>query len=118
VSVREPRLPSVGLVRERIEGIHPSEVRVLFQGLYLLGARTSEPVSEASPGDTTTARGSRGTDAYEVTYCPIPGSKEVYDVVVFRLFTAKHKGNERLVAIPLDERFEPWTKPVYEHWKA
>ena len=39
------------------------------------------------------------------------------EVAVFTLKTAKRKGRERSVALPMNEVYEPWTREIYEYFK-
>jgi hypothetical protein len=79
---------------------------------YLLDARISEIISNANPGDNggkEVARGPRGSDArlgnFTLNGVDVP-------CVIFSVKTAKRGGNVRSVALPLNEEYEPWTKPL------
>lgn len=107
-------LANVGVVRDRIDSIKRRDVCNCFMATYLFDARISEVVGKASRRDTTTARGPRGTSA----------SLQIYQrgdikeqAVVFRVRTAKRKGKERLIALPLNPDFEPWTQTLYDYFK-
>jgi hypothetical protein len=82
---------------------------------YLFCARISELVAYASPSDTTTARGPKGTDVRVDSYTI--GPLEV-NVAIFRISTAKRGGIQRLIALPLDREYEPWTESLYTYWKS
>jgi len=106
-------LPSVSEVRRRILEASEREVRYSLMAIYLFAARVSEVVAYSAPRDTTVARGPKGTDVYLTTY--EDRDKEV-DVAVFRIKTAKRGGLERLIALPMDPEYEPWTKDLYEYF--
>jgi len=107
-------LPSVDVVRERIESIRRKDVRNCFKATYLFAGRISEVVGKACRRDTTTARGPMGTDAtrrvYEVGFL-----KE--SAVVFTVKTAKRNGKERLIALPLNPEFEPWAETLCDYFE-
>jgi len=71
-------------------------------------------VGKASRRDTTTARGPRGTSVSLQTY---QNGDVKEQAVVFRVRTAKRKGKERLIALPLNREFEPWTQVLYDYFK-
>jgi len=82
---------------------------------YLFAGRISEVVGKATKGDTmTTPRGPQGVDA----------SRQIYEVgsigeeaVVFKVKTAKRRGRERRIALPLNSDFEPWAELLYDYFK-
>ena len=101
-------LPSVEDVRERIEHVQQEEIRYCLMTAYLYAGRISEVVGYASQGDTSVARGPKGND---VRFDVIDGHK----TALFSVYTAKRKGQERVVALPLE--FEPWALPVAEYFQ-
>ncbi len=108
-------LPNVSLVRKRIEKVRREDVRVCLMCSYLFCGRVSELISRISPSDVahTTARGPKGTDARLETFELGPINEEA---VVFTISTAKRDGLERLIALPLNKKYEPWTQPVYDYF--
>ena len=83
---------------------------------YLYAGRISEVVGVKYVSDTKTeARGPRGQDAVKDVY--MAGMKKI-PCVVFNVRTAKRKGKERKIALPLNPAYEPWTKPLYEYFKS
>jgi len=103
-------LPSVEVVRERIEQVRKEDVRTCLMCAYLFAARVSELVAYATPGDTTVARGPRGTD---VRLFDFNGE----EAAVFTVYTAKREGLERYVALPLNPIYEPWTRVIYDYYQ-
>lgn len=110
------RLPSVKTVRERIEKVELEEVQICLMCGYLFCARISELISKVSPSDKnyTTARGPKGSDVILDVF-ELGDMQE--EVAIFTISTAKRGGVERLVALPLNPEYEPWTKKVYEYFK-
>jgi len=110
-------LPSVKVVRSRIERVNREDVRVCLMCGYLFCARVSELISKVSPSDTahTTPRGPKGS-AVRVEDFELGPLKE--KAVVFTVSTAKRGGLERLIALPVKAKYEPWTKEVAEHYLA
>ncbi len=74
-----------------------------------------EVVAVASASDTTTPYGPKGTDVSEDVY-QAPGSKPE-PVAIFRIRTAKRGGMERFIALPLDPRYEPWTRQLLDYFR-
>ncbi len=107
VKMRES-LPSVNGVRQRIEQIREEPIRFSLMTAYLYAGRISEVVGYASPGDTSIARGPKGSD---VRFDVVDG----YEVALFSVYTAKRKGQERVIALPME--FEPWARPVADYFK-
>lgn len=108
-------LPSVELIRQRIDSVNKDEIRICLKCAYLFTARISELISTASPKDTTTPRGPKGTDVRLDTF-ELGPLKE--DVAIFKIKTAKRGGKERLIALPLNKQYEPWTEEVYEYYQS
>jgi hypothetical protein len=138
-------LPTVLDVRKRVEKVQREDIRIFLQSLYLLGAaRSYELTGRNCPNDSTHKKviyGPRGTDATETIYQPteltatqaaliISGqidpkqALQPVKIALFRVSIAKRQLGEdeqtksRLVALPLDERFEPWTQPIYKYFKT
>ena len=105
----------MGEVRSRIAEVEREDYRYCLMATYLMDARISEVVSKACPKDTTTARGPKGSDAKLDTFVQL--GTEI-PCVVFTVKTAKRQGKERYVALPLDEQYEPWSKPLYGYFLA
>lgn len=101
--------------RSRILKVNSEPIRYALMDAYLKAARASEVVGVASGSDTTTPYGPRGTDATEESY-----HKGDVDepAAVFRVKTAKRGGLERYVALPLDEKYEPWSRPLLKYYQS
>lgn len=108
-------LNDVDEVRSRIAEVEQEEYRYCLMATYLFDARISEVVSKACPKDTTTARGPKGSDARLDSFVQL--GTEI-PCVVFTVKTAKRRGKERYVALPLDEQYEPLAKPLYGYFLA
>lgn len=109
-------LPSISTVRSRIEKIRQKQVKVCLMCGYLFCGRVSELISKVSPSDTghTTPRGPHGTDVKLSSFELGPLREEA---VVFSVKTAKRGGIPRLIALPLNKEYEPWTEQVYEYFQ-
>ena len=110
-------LPTVMEVRRRIETVSKPQYRYGLMATYLFDARISEIVSGACPGDNggkEVARGPRGTDARLDSFA-IAGKE--FPCVIFTVKTAKRGGKPRSIALPLEEQYEPWTKPLFEYYQ-
>ena len=106
-------LPSVPVVRERIENIKQEDIRHCIMATYLFAGRISEVVGRASPSDVgTVARGPIGSDVRTDVYTLGPLKEEA---AVFSVQTAKRGGRKRLIALPL--KYEPWAKPLRAYFK-
>lgn len=102
-------LPAVDTVRQRIESVRRQDMRTCLMCNYLFCGRISEVVAKACPRDTTVARGPIGRDVRLTTFELGPLKAKV---AVFSVSTAKRDGLKRLVALPLDKEYEPWTEQV------
>ena len=103
-------LPSVNVVRKRILRTTNPKVKVCLMCAYLFGCRISELVGIKSPRDTTVARGPRGTDVRTDVH-------NDEEVSIFRLKTAKRDGLIRLIALPLNPKYERWTKLILHYYE-
>ncbi|MEM2780842.1 MAG: hypothetical protein QW791_08275 [Candidatus Bathyarchaeia archaeon] len=107
-------LPKVETVRRRIESVGREDYRIFLKCAYLFAARVSELVAYASPRDTTIPRGPTGRDYYIDNFTLGPLKAEA---AIFKIKTAKRGGKERLIALPLDKRFEPWTESILRYYQ-
>ena len=100
--------------RERIQSVDDREVRLCLMCCYLFAARISEVVTYASPGDhKTNPRGPKGTEVRTDAFKLGPIEEEA---AIYTVRTAKRRGLVRLVVLPLNERYEPWTKILYDFY--
>lgn len=82
---------------------------------YLFCARISELVSHKSPTTKTDIRGPKGNDAHREIF-KIASLEE--EVAVFRIATTHgQKGKPRLIGLPMNVQYEPWTKEVIEYFE-
>jgi hypothetical protein len=113
-SETELSLPTYDDVRARIDRVTDDANRFCLQTVYLWAARISEVVGKSSLSDTkTTPRGPKGTDAELNSY---KIGSEQYEIVVFKVRTAKREGLERRIGLPT--QFEPWAKPLYNYFQS
>lgn len=108
-------LPSVNVVRERIEQVRREDIKVCLMAGYLFAARISELVGRKCPSDKgTTARGPKGTSAITDLFELGPIREEA---VIFKIATAKRGGIERNIALPVNEEYEPWSQTIYDYFQ-
>jgi hypothetical protein len=107
-------LPNVEDVRQRISQVNNETIRHTLMACYLFAGRISEVIGRASPKDTTTARGPKGTDVRLEKY---RNANLEADVAIFTIQTAKRQGRQRLIALPLNEDYEPWSKVLYDYFQ-
>lgn len=110
-------LPEVETVRHRIETSTKKEAKFCLMAAYLFCARVSEIIGSTNQYDIehnqTVARGPTGGDVKIETF-------ELGDVktqaAIFTVRTAKRDGKIRKIALPLENRYEPWTEPLYNYY--
>lgn len=106
----ELKLPEPSEIRERIASVKQDNCRHCLEAVYLCAARISEIVGHSTPGDTTQAIGSKGSEASLDNY-------EGHEVVLFWLRTEKREDHfVRMIALPTE--YEPWAKPLYEYYHS
>ena len=106
--------PNVDDVRARIEAVEPYDIRYVLECAYLFCGRISELVSESCPGDKKTVpRGPTGKDVGVDTFEFGPLKVEV---AIFNIKTAKRQGKPRLIALPLDKKYESWTEEILDYY--
>ena len=111
------QLPPVDLIRKRIQTTRPDEAKYSLMAAYLFCARISEVIGRTCPSDLgkTIARGPQAKDVMVDTYT-IGDISE--DVVIWTIKTAKRKGKERLIALPLNPEYEPYTKSLFNYFQG
>lgn len=109
-------LPAIKSVRERIEQAEPKETKYCFMASYLFCARISEIIGRTSPSDLkkTRARGPKGSDVRTDIF-EVGSLKE--EVAIFTINTAKRGGLERKIALPLNPKYEPFTKQLLKYFR-
>jgi hypothetical protein len=95
------QLPTDYQIRKYIDSIRDEKYRMAFRFQYLIAGRISEVCGKYAP---------LKTDAVEVDFDGVAA-------VLFVVKTAKRKGKLRACAVPLDETYEPWARPVYEYFQ-
>lgn len=108
-------LPSVNIIRKRILTAKPDEAKYSLMSAYLFCARVSEIVGRICPSDSakTTARGPTG-NSYEIHEYDLGPIQT--EAAVFTLHTAKRRGKERRIALPLDPKYEPLTQLLVDYF--
>ena len=96
------QMPTDTEIRNRILQIKDPKYRLAFMTQYLIAGRISEVAGRYGP---------HGTDAIATAFDGVPA-------ILFIVRTAKRKGRLRGVAVPLEEKYEPWTRPVYEYFQS
>lgn len=102
-------LPTVAQFRKKITNVEPEPIQMILTDIYLKAGRVSESISQKCRSDTTTPYGPIGTDA---TIEDIEG----HEAVIIQVKTAKRKGIERIIALPIET--EPLAKPLYNYYKS
>jgi hypothetical protein len=97
-------LPEVSEVRKRIETVDSEVVRVCLKAMFLLGAARVCEVCGLAYGSEK-AYGSRSEDLRLDDFAD-------QDVAIFTMRTAKRGGRERLIGLPVAEKYEPWTREL------
>lgn len=102
-------LPSVEVIRDRIESVPDEPIQMCLKACYLWAARISEVVGLATPGDVgTTARGPDARDIRLESFANEP-------VAIFNIKTAKRGGRTRYAALPLN--YEPWARELADYFQ-
>lgn len=101
-------LPSVKVVRSRIENVQQADIKYALQCSFLFAGRISEVVGRSSLKDTSVARGVKGTSATIENFLN-------EEAVVFQVHTAKRSGKLRPVAVPCS--YEAWAKPLFLYFQ-
>ena len=104
----EVKIPSTLDIRKIIENIEKEHYRFAFMYQFLIGGEISEICGANAPV---------GTDAHLVSF-QINNEKVPAVLFVVKNIRPHERGSIRACALLLDERFEPWTRPLYEWFKA
>ena len=75
--------------------------RMAFMYQLLIAGRISEVCGKYAP---------KGIEVYEVEFDDVPAA-------MFVVKTAKRNGKLRTAALPLDPKYEPWTKPLLKYFQ-
>jgi len=108
-------IPDVNIIRNRIRKASPEQAKYSLMSAYLFCARVSEIVGTKCPSDIgTTPRGVKGTS---LNYDTVLWRDQDIEAAVFTVRTAKRDGKIRKVALPLDAKFEPFTKSLVKYFE-
>lgn len=108
----EGKLPTYKTVRKLITKIPEKQYRIGSLYGYLIAGRVSEIVTKVCPSDTgTTPNGPLGADFDIANY-------EDHEVLVLNVKTSKRDGLPRDIGGPLDPKYEPFAKPVYDYFQG
>lgn len=108
-------LPDVKIIRNRIKKASPQEAKYALMSAYLFCGRASEIISRKCPSDLhTTARGLKGSDL-DFDNFAIGDINE--EAAIFTLRTAKRGGKIRKIALPLNQKYEPFTKELVGYYE-
>lgn len=94
-------MPEVKEIRERIQNISRTWIRLGLQYQYLTASRVSEVCGKWAI---------KGKDFWTTTY-------EDNEVIIFNVRSAKKDGLQRSVALPLTKEFEPWIYEIKEYFE-
>lgn len=139
-------LPPVPEVRQRIEQVREECLRYMLKAVYLFCARIGEVVHYTYPSDHKTGTTGQKLTATQTLYKPsIEDSgtvgtlmmialaegravtlskiaKQSEAVALFHVWTEKRKGLKRIgirrdIALPLDPKYEPWSRELLEYFE-
>jgi hypothetical protein len=132
-------LPNINDFRKRVENIPIEDKRIAFKTVYLICGRIGEVITEKYQSDKTcNPTGSKlkvikalyqpdlnnpqerdmwtfikMLQGQTINYADIAQIKE--EVAVFQVSTEKRGGLIREIGLPLDPKYDPWVKQVYEY---
>ena len=92
--------PEPRIIRERIKNISRTKIRIALQFQYLTACRVSEVCGKWAI---------TGKDFLKTYWQEKP-------LIVFTIKGAKMNGLPRVIALPLDKEYEPWTKEIYNYF--
>lgn len=132
-------LPNVLDFRQRVEIISNLDKRVAFQTLHLICGRVGEIITEKYPSDKTANPTGHKLTVSKTDYQPDltdPQERDTWtfikllqgqqvnfaeisniteDVAVFTVSTEKRGGLTREIGLPLNPKYDPWVKQVYDY---
>lgn len=115
------RLPTDAEIRQRIDTIPDEKYRMAFRYQYLVAGRISEVCGTYAPLKESAIETEFNVPTqHEIRLDGKPViilENTIVPAVMFVVKTAKRKGKLRSCAVPLDEKYEPWAKPVYDYFK-
>ncbi len=132
-------LPNFLDFRQRVETISDLDKRIAFQTMYLVCGRVGEIITEKYPSDKTANPTGHKLTVTRCTYQPdlndpqerdtwtfiklLQGqtvnfqkiANTVEEVAVFKVSTEKRGGLTREIGLPLNPKYDPWVKQVYNY---
>jgi len=132
-------LPSVQAFRNRVESIPDIDKRIAFQTLHLICGRVGEVITKKCPSDKTANPTGHKLTVTKETYQPDLNDPQERDtwtfikllqgqpvnfaeiaqvkepVAVFSVATEKRMGLTRHIGLPLNLKYDPWVKQVYDY---
>ena len=132
-------LPNILEFRKRVESIPNIDKKIAFKTLHLICGRVGEVITRKCPSDiTANPTGSKLTvtkntyqpdltnpqerdtwtfikmlQGEQVNYAKIAQIKE--EVIIFKVSTEKRMGLMREIGLPLNPKYDPWVKEVYDY---
>jgi hypothetical protein len=125
--------------RQRVETIQNIDQRIAFQTLHLICGRVGEVITEKYPSDKTANPTGHKLTVTKTTYQPDlndPQERDTWtfikllqgqsvnfaeiaqiteEVAVFKVSTEKRGGLTREIGLPLNPKYDPWIKQVYDY---
>lgn len=102
------KVPDIREIRNRLDKARTNRYVRALKFQYITGARVSEVCGQYAI---------RGGD-FTITYWS-PNSTEPKDhpVIIFNIKTSKRRGKVRRIALPLEEKYEPWTRELKRYFE-
>lgn len=132
-------LPNISAFRQRVEAIPDLDQQRAYQTLYLICGRVGEVITEKYPSDKTCNPTGAKLSVTKTTYQPdlndpqerntwtyikmLNGKTVDYaeisaieePVAIFKVATEKRGGLTRTIGLPLNQKYDPWVKQVYDY---
>jgi hypothetical protein len=132
-------LPNVLEFRQRVKTIQNIDQRIAFQTLHLICGRVGEVITEKYSSDKTANPTGSKLTVTKTTYQPDlndPQERDTWtfikllqgqpinfaeiaqikeEVAVFKVATEKRGGYTREIGLPLNPKYDPWVKQVYDY---
>jgi len=93
---------STSEIRKIIDKIKDEKYRNAFRYQFLIGGTISEVCGKCQPLGSDAF-----TDNFEI-------NTETFPAVFFKIKSARRGGKFRICALPLEEKYEPWSRPVFD----
>lgn len=103
----EPKIVTALEIRDRISRVSNEKYRNALKYAFLIGAETAEVCGEFAPKEN---------NLIEHTFTL--NSKKITTIIfIVNNIKPKERSKNRICAIPLDEKFEPWSKDLLDYFK-